>query len=68
MPDDWARSEHARPYADLGAEPKAALRERLRLTLRANRYDPATGTLTIEPARARAFEANQKHFAVAFNC
>src|SRR5262249_34713180 len=43
--DDWARSEHARPYADLGAEPQAALRERLRLMLRANRYDPATSTL-----------------------
>jgi nitric oxide reductase subunit B len=65
--DDWARSEHARPYADLGAEPQAALRERLRLTLRANRYDPATGTLTLEPVRARAFEANQKHFAAVFS-
>src|SRR2546422_9347462 len=25
--DDWARSEHGRPYADLGPEPQAALRE-----------------------------------------
>ncbi len=33
-----------------GAEPQAALRERLRLTLRANRYDPATGTLTTAPS------------------
>jgi len=65
--DDWARVEHARPYADLEAEPKAALRERLRLMLRANRYEPATGTLTIEPVRARAFEANQKHFAAVFS-
>ena len=65
--DDWARSEHARPYADLGAEPQAALRERLHLTLRANRYDPATRTLTIEPVRARAFEANHKHFAALFS-
>ena len=64
--DDWARSEQARPYAELGPEPQAALRERLRLTLRANRYDAATGTLTIEPVRARAFEANQKHFAAVF--
>src|SRR5262249_34005801 len=38
-----------------------------RLTLRANHYDPATGTLTIEPVRARAFEANQKHFAAVFS-
>ena len=65
--DDWARSEHGRPYADLGPEPQAALRERLRLTMRANRYDPATRTLTIEPVRARAFEANQKHFAAVFS-
>jgi len=65
--DDWARVEHARPYVDLEAEPKAALRERLRLMLRANRYEPATGTLTIEPVRARAFEANQKHFAAVFS-
>src|SRR5262245_49264099 len=64
--DDWARSEQARPYAELGPEPQAALRERLRLTLRANRYDPATATLTIEPVRARAFETNQKHFAAVF--
>src|SRR5262244_1573327 len=65
--DDWARSDHARPYAELAAEPQAALRERLRLTMRANRYDPATGTLTIEPVRARAFEANQKYFAAVFS-
>src|SRR5215467_13723937 len=49
--DEWARSEHARPYVDLGPEPQAALRERLRLMMRANHYDPATGTLTIEPVR-----------------
>jgi nitric oxide reductase subunit B len=67
MLDDWAQAEHARPYADLGAELQAALRERLRLTLRANRYDSATRTLTIEPVRARAFEANQKYFAAVFS-
>jgi len=65
--DDWALAEHARPYAELGAETQAGLRERLRLMLRANRYDPATGTLTLEPVRARAFEANQKHFAAVFS-
>src|SRR5262249_30193599 len=65
MLDDWARSEHARPYADLDPERQAALRERLRVMLRANRYDPATGTLTIEPVRARAFAANQSHFGAA---
>src|SRR5262245_1484696 len=43
--EDWARAEHGRAYADLGAETRAALRERLRLTLRSNRYDAASGTL-----------------------
>src|SRR5262249_3483857 len=38
--DDWARSEQARPYADLGPEPQAALRERLRLMLRAKSLRP----------------------------
>src|SRR5262249_44325890 len=65
--DDWARSEHGQPYAGLEPERQAALRERLRRVMRANRYDPATGTLTIEPVRARAFEANQKHFAAVFS-
>src|SRR5215472_8376349 len=65
--DDWARSEHGRPYAALGPEPQAGLRERLRLTLRANHYDAATGTLTIDPVRARAFEANHRHFAEVFS-
>src|SRR5262249_11875629 len=63
---EWARSEQARRYAALGPEPQAALRERLRLTLRANRYDSAAGTLTVEPVRARAFEVNQTHFAAVF--
>src|SRR5262249_21865130 len=65
--DEGGVTEHARPYADLGAEPQAALRERLRLLLRANRYDPAMSTLTIEPVRARAFEANHKYFAAVFS-
>ena len=39
--DDWARSEQGRAYAALRPEPQAALRERLRLTLRGNRYDAA---------------------------
>ncbi len=65
--DDWARSELGRPYAELGPEPQASLRERLRMALRANNYDASTATLTIEPVRARAFEANQKHYAAVFS-
>src|SRR5262249_1782461 len=63
---DWARSGQARPCAGRGPEPRGAWRDRLPLTLRATRYAPAARTLTIEPVRARAFEANQRHFAAVF--
>jgi nitric oxide reductase subunit B len=65
--DAWATADHRTAYRALGAEPQAALRERLRLLMRANHYDPATGTLTVEPVRARAFEANQQHYADVFS-
>ena len=53
--DEWATREHGRPYAELGAEDQGALQRRLAAMMRANRHDPATGVLTIEPERARAF-------------
>ncbi len=64
--DDWASSEHRRPFSELDPEPRAALRERLRLTMRENRYDAVTRTLTIEGVRARALEANRTHYASLF--
>ena len=35
--------------------------------MRANTFDAATNTLTIDPARAKAFEANQKYYADVFS-
>ena len=64
--EDWARAEHSQPFAALPPEIQAGLQERLRRTMRANRYDPTSGTLTIEPVRARAFEANHEHYAQVF--
>ena len=66
MLDGWAFAEHGAPYADLHVESQASLRARLRATVRPNRYDPASGVLTIDPARARAFAANAAHLADVF--
>ena len=44
----------ARPYRDLDVETQAALGARLQALMRANRYDAATRTLTVEPVRARS--------------
>jgi nitric oxide reductase subunit B len=64
--DGWARREGAKGYDALPAERQAALRERLAGAMRRNTYDPSTGTVTIGPERARAYEANADHYASVF--
>jgi nitric oxide reductase subunit B len=64
--DRWSEGTYGKPYAELGAEAQAALRERLARSARENRYDPATRTLTIDDERARAFAANHEHYARIF--
>jgi nitric oxide reductase subunit B len=61
--DRWAGGAG---YGTLVGERQAALRERLRTTIRTNAYDPATQTLTIDADRAAAFEANANHYADVF--
>jgi nitric oxide reductase subunit B len=64
--DRWAQDKGARDYGALAVEDQAALRARLKKLVRANTYDPATGTLTLDPVRAEAFEANAAHYADVF--
>lgn len=64
--DSWAKERGAAQFADLSAEEQAALRARLKETIRVNTYDSETKTLTISPLRARAFEANASHYAEVF--
>jgi len=66
MLDAWARSEYGTDYADLGPEARAALQARLKADIRTNRYDPATGTLTVSPLRAEAIRAVSAHYADLF--
>jgi nitric oxide reductase subunit B len=64
--DEWSQKEFAKGYANLGSEQQATLRQRLQDTMRKNNYDAASGRLTIEPVRARAFEENLKHYTDIF--
>jgi nitric oxide reductase subunit B len=63
---EWSKNDFAQAYDDLTSEQKAALRQRLQDVMRRNNYDEASGRLTIEPVRARAFEDNLKHYSTIF--
>ena len=65
--DGYARQEGAASYDALDAERQAALRERLKTSVRTNTYDPATGTVTIDVLRADAWRANSAHYAQVFS-
>jgi nitric oxide reductase subunit B len=64
--DRWARDRGARDYASRGVEDRAAERARLKRLVRTNTYDPATGTLTLDPVRAEAYAANAAYYADVF--
>jgi nitric oxide reductase subunit B len=64
--DEWSKKDFSNAYDNLTSEQKAVLRQRLQDTIRKNNYDEATGRLTIEPVRARAFEDNLRHYTDIF--
>jgi nitric oxide reductase subunit B len=64
--NEWSQKDFSNDYENLTSEQKAILRQRLQDTIRKNNYDEASGRLTIEPVRARAFEDNLKHYADIF--
>jgi nitric oxide reductase subunit B len=64
--NEWSNKDFSNDYDNLASEQKAVLRQRLQDTVRKNNYDEATGRLTIEPVRARAFEDNLKHYTDIF--
>jgi nitric oxide reductase subunit B len=65
--NEWSQQDFSNDYSGLTSEQQAVLRQRLQDTVRKNNYDEATGRLTIEPVRARAFEDNLKHYADIFS-
>jgi nitric oxide reductase subunit B len=64
--DEWARTDFKKGYDQIYPEQQAALQKRLEILMRTNTFDPATRTLTVNPVRARAFEANLRHYADVF--
>lgn len=64
--EQWARQEFGQDWKLLDPEQQARLRGRLETIYRANRYDPQTGTLVIEPIRAEAYRACVEHYKRIF--
>ena len=65
--DRWAAQGYgAGSFDELDGERLAALEERLRTHMRANSYDPATGTITLEPDRAAAIAETSAHYESLF--
>ncbi len=64
--DAMAQARLGAPYARLDPPAQAELAAALRGQLRVNRYDPATGTLTVSDARAAAIAAVAAHYEALF--
>jgi len=65
--DRWANEEHGVAYKDLDEELQSQLSGRLAKLMRANTYDATTGTITVDPIRADAFQANLAHYSDVFS-
>ncbi len=65
--DSWVLKAGAANFAALSVEQQGALRARLEGLMRTNTYDAATGTITIDPLRAVAFESLSKYYADVFS-
>ena len=64
--NDWSNGAFGTDGSSMQPEQKAALLARLQTHIRTNTYDAATGRITIDPIRARAFEDNLKHYSEVF--
>ena len=60
--DIRARAEGSSSFASLTPREQAADEAELRIDMRRNTYDPATGVVTITPERAAAIAVVQNHF------
>ncbi|MGD9719899.1 MAG: nitric-oxide reductase large subunit [Pirellulales bacterium] len=65
--DHWAGDAFGKKFVELDEEQQAQLVGRLAQRIRANTYDPATRTVTIDPLRAEAFDVNLAHYSDVFS-
>jgi len=64
--DRWAQDEFGSSFEQLDEEGQGQLTARLAKQFRENTYDAESGTLTIDPLRAEAFEGNVAHYSNVF--
>ena len=64
--NEWSAGQFGKDGSSLPPEQRAVLLQRLQTVMRTNTYDPATGGLTLDPVRQRAFEDNLKHYSEVF--
>ena len=64
--EEWSQAGYQKSYGALPAEEQARLKGRLEQVYRTNTYDPATGVLRIDPARARAFDSCLAYYSDVF--
>jgi len=64
--NDWANTDFAAAYDKLDLEKQAALQARLKTLMRTHSDNAATNTITVDPVRVRAFEANLAHYSDIF--
>jgi len=65
--EKWSNDDFRAEFAKLNGEQRAQLQGRLERVMRTNTYDPATGTITVEPVRAEAFQSNVEHYSDVFS-
>jgi nitric oxide reductase subunit B len=65
--EHWSEAEFSSPYDKLDVEKQTQLSGRLATLLRTNTYDAATNTITVDPLRAQAFQANLEHYSEIFS-
>ena len=65
--DNWSAAEFGADFNSGSSEQKAVLQQRLKDLLRTNRYEEASGMLTVSPIREQAFEENLKHYSAIFS-
>jgi nitric oxide reductase subunit B len=63
----WSKETSGQQFDALGPDQQSSLISRLTRLMKTNTYDPATGTITIDPVRAEAFESNLQHYREVFS-
>ncbi len=62
----WSTREHGVGFSELAPDAQAPLRARLEREMRTNRFDAATGTLTVTADRAAAMATVAAHYEALF--